>query len=176
MAIEGAGGLDLAHDAAINARDTEYPRWAPEPSPAIENFGYDPRRGALMEQRLEDGTPVVWFLTLLAAVIPAVLMLFGVRWAADRVAPGYGTAAAITLGVASMLMVFASEYFSHVISAALAFAAFLVLWRERDSEPSWRTVAGAGALSGLGPWARRSSSPTARRWTSRGSAGTTRWG
>ena len=65
-----------------------------------------------------------------------MLLLFGVRWAADRIEPGYGTAAAITLGMATMLMIFASEYFSHVISAALAFAAFLVLWRERDGSPA----------------------------------------
>ena len=106
-------------------------------------------RGRVMEERLEAGTPVAWVLTLLAAVIPAVLLLFGVRWVGDRVEPGYGTAAAITLGIASMLMVFAAEYFSHVAAAALGFAAFLVLIRERDGEPSWRAVGIAGALAGL---------------------------
>ena len=87
---------------------------------------------------------MVWALTLLAAVIPAVLLLVGVRWAADRIEPGYGTAAAITLGIASMVMVFAADYFSHVISAALGFAAFLVLMREREGPPSTRAVALAG--------------------------------
>lgn len=149
MAIEGVGGLDVARDAALNARDTEWPRWAPETSPAIENYGYDPERGRIMEERLEAGTPVVWTLTLLAAVIPGVLLLLGVRWAADRIEPGYGTAAAITLGLGSMVMIFASEYFSHVISAALGFAAFLVLIREREGAPSTAAVAGAGALAGL---------------------------
>ncbi len=149
MAIEGVGGLDTARDAALNARDTEWPRWSPEESPAIENYGYDPQRGRVMEERLEAGTPVAWVLTLLAAVIPAVLLLFGVRWVGDRVEPGYGTAAAITLGIASMLMVFAAEYFSHVAAAALGFAAFLVLMRERDGEPSWRAVGIAGGLAGL---------------------------
>ena len=149
MALEGAGGLDVARDAALNARETEWPRWGPEESPAIENFGYDPARGAVMEERIEAATPVVWLLTLLAAVVPAVLLLLGVRWAADRIEPGYGTAAAITLGIGSMLMIFASEYFSHVIAAALGFAAFLVLMRERDGAPSARAVAGAGALAGL---------------------------
>jgi hypothetical protein len=143
------GGLDVARDAALNARDTAWPRWAPEQSPSIENYGYDPERGRIMEERLEAGTPVVWALTLIAAVIPALLLLFGVRWVADRVEPGYGTAAAITLGVASMTMVFASEFFSHVVSAALGFAAFLVLMRERDGVPSIRTVGIAGLLAGL---------------------------
>jgi hypothetical protein len=77
------------------------------------------------------------------------LLLFGVRWVADRIEPGYGTAAAITLGLASMTMVFAAEFFSHVISAALGFAAFMVLMRERDSEPSVKVVGAAGLLAGL---------------------------
>ena len=88
---------------------------------------------------------MVWALTLLAAVIPAVLLLVGVRWAADRIEPGYGTAAAITLGIASMVMVFAADYFSHVIAAALGFAAFLVLMREREGPPSTRAVARPGS-------------------------------
>ena len=62
------------------------------------------------------------------------------RWAADRFAPGYGTAAAITLGLATIVMTFAAEFFSHVISAGIAFAAFCVLIKERDSEP--RALAG----------------------------------
>jgi len=47
--------------------------------------------------------------------------------------PGYGTAAAITLGLATIVMTFAAEFFSHVISAAFGFAAFLVLMKERDA-------------------------------------------
>ena len=92
---------------------------------------------------------MVWFLTLIGAVIPAVLLLIGVRWAADRFEPGYGTAAAITLGVGTMVMTFAAEFFSHVISAGLAFGAFCVLMKERDGPPSWRMVSAAGLLAGL---------------------------
>jgi hypothetical protein len=149
MGIEAVGGLDLADDAAGNAREAEWARWAPEESPGIENYGLDPRRADLIEVREEQATPIVWALTLLAAVIPALLLLFAVRWAADRIEPGYGTAAAITLGVATMLMTFASEFFSHVIAAGLAFAAFLVLWRERDGDPRLSLVAVAGLLGGL---------------------------
>lgn len=149
MAIEGLGGLDLAHDGAQNARDTRWPRWAPHENMPLENYGYDPERAREMELRIEDGTPVVWALTLLAAVIPAILMLLGVRWAAERIEPGYGTAAAITLGAASIMLVFGAEFFSHVISAAFGFAAFLVLMREREGPPSTRMVGIAGLLSGL---------------------------
>ena len=68
-------------------------------------------------------------------MIPAILLLLAVRWAADRFLPGYGTAAAITLGLATVVMTFAAEFFSHVISAGLAFAAFCVLMKERDGPP-----------------------------------------
>lgn len=149
MGIDGVGGLDVAHDAALNARDTEWPRWSPEDSPSIENYGYNPPRAEATQARVEDDAPVVWALTLLVAVIPALLLLLGVRWVADRIEPGYGTAAAITLGIATLIMTFASEYFSHVISAAFGFAAFALLMREREGPPSTWLVAAAGALAGL---------------------------
>ena len=71
------------------------------------------------------------------------------RWAADRFVPGYGTAAAITLGLATVVMTFAAEFFSHVISAGLAFAAFCVLMKERDGPTRCATVVVAGLLAGL---------------------------
>ena len=83
------------------------------------------------------------------AVIPSVALLLGVRSLADRLVPGYGTAAAITVGIATMLMVFAAEYFSHAIGAALGFAAFAVLFRERAGPPRARLLAAAGLLAGL---------------------------
>ena len=86
---------------------------------------------------------------MLIAVIPAVLLLGGVRWAGDRIEPGYGTAAAITLGLATIVATFAAEYFSHVIAAALGFGAFLALMREREGPPSTGLVAVAGLAAGL---------------------------
>ena len=84
-------------------------------------------------------------------MIPAVaLLLFLVRWAADRLAPGYGTAAAITLGIATIFMIFATEYFSHAISAMIVFAAFCVLMRERAGPARTGLVAVGGLLAGLG--------------------------
>jgi hypothetical protein len=88
-------------------------------------------------------------LTLIAAVIPGVLMLLAVRWAADRFVPGYGTAAAITLGLATIVMTFSAEFFSHVVSAAFAFAAFCVLMKERDGPMRRWSVFAAGLLAGL---------------------------
>ena len=149
LAIDAAGGWGAAHGAAMNARQAKYPRWAARASPPLENYGFDHYRAVAVEQEVEQEAPVIWALTLLVAVVPAVLMLFGVRWAAERLQPGYGTAAAVTLGLGTIVMSFASEYFSHVIAAALGFGAFLVLMREREGPPRLGPVAAAGLLAGL---------------------------
>ena len=149
MAIKALGGDKLARAAVDNERGTPHPKWHPDSVVPLENTGYDVQRGLRVQARVEQETPLVWALTLIAAVIPGVLMLLGVRWAADRFVPGYGTAAAITLGLATIVMTFAAEFFSHVISAALAFAAFCVLIKERDGEMRRSMVFAAGLLAGL---------------------------
>jgi len=149
LALDAAGGWSLAHDATANARGAKHARWAPRSRPPLQNYGYSRDRAVATEQRIEQSAPMIWALTLLVAVIPAVALLLGVRWAAERLGPGYGTAAALTLGAATILMSFASEYFSHVIAAALGFGAFLLLMRERAGPPRLGIVAAAGALAGL---------------------------
>jgi uncharacterized membrane protein len=69
----------------------------------------------------------------------------------ERIEPGYGTAAAVTLGLCTMVLPFSTLYFSHVLAALLGFAAFAVLWRERDraGAGSLLLVALAGLLAGL---------------------------
>ena len=129
----------------------------------LENFGYDVERGHARPGVVEDQTPIVWALTLLGAVIPGVLLLLAVRWAADRFVPGYGTAAAITLGLATVVMTFAAEFFSHVISAGFAFAAFCLLMKEREKEPGLGLVALAGLLAGLAVTFEFQNGPGARR-------------
>jgi hypothetical protein len=149
MGLVELDGWNVSQQAALNARETKYPRWAPRAYPPVGNYGYSRSRGIEVEHQIESEAPLIWALTLLVAVIPGVLLLLGVRWAADKLEPGYGTAAAITLGLASIVMIFAAEYFSHVISAALGFAAFLLLMREREGPPSLRVVLAAGAMAGL---------------------------
>ena len=149
LLLEAVGGLDVAGDAALRARDAEQPRWAPNEDSPWAQYGYDRRRAVRVEQRIEAATPVVWLLTLIAAVIPSVLLLFLVRGVGERLVPGYGTAAAITLGLATILMTFATEFFSHAISTTVAFGAFCVLMRERQGEPRPALVALGGLLAGL---------------------------
>jgi hypothetical protein len=149
MAIKVLDGDKLARAAVDNERATPHPKWHPDSVVPLENTGYDVQRGLRVQARVEEETSIVWALTLIAAVIPGVLMLLGVRWAADRFVPGYGTAAAVTLGVATIVMTFSAEFFSHVISAALAFAAFCVLMKERDGPARRWLVFAAGLLAGF---------------------------
>src|SRR5207248_860072 len=94
-------------------------------------------------------TAIVWVLGLLGTVLPFTLLLLLVRGMAERVEPGYGTAAAVTLGLGTLLFPFASLFFSHVLAALLGFAAFALLWREREGPPRLALVAAAGGLGGL---------------------------
>jgi hypothetical protein len=148
LAIDG-GTRGAANAAARNASEAHHPRWTPNDQFPWRQYGYSEERALRVESRIEANTPVVWGLTLVAAVIPSVLLLLMVRSIGDRLQPGYGTAAAITLGLGTILMVFAAEFFSHAISATLAFAAFAVLMRERAGPPRLALVAAAGLLAGL---------------------------
>jgi hypothetical protein len=95
-----------------------------------------------------DPTEVIWALHLWAIVVPALLLVALVRWAGDRLEPGFGLAAAVTLALGTLVLPFATMYFAHVVAAAFAFAAFALLLRERRGTPSLPLVAAAGALGG----------------------------
>jgi hypothetical protein len=91
----------------------------------------------------------VHVLALLGAVLPALILFLLVRRMGDDWAPGYGTAAAVTLAAGSLFLPFTSLFFSHVLSAFLGFAAFFLLWRERAGPSRLALVAAAGVLAGL---------------------------
>jgi hypothetical protein len=96
-----------------------------------------------------DPTQMLWALGLFGVVAPAIALLWLVRTVAEHVEPGFGTAAAITLGLGSLLTPFATLFFSHALSAFVVFAAFAVLFRERQGRPRLRLVAAAGLLAGF---------------------------
>jgi hypothetical protein len=87
----------------------------------------------------------LWALAVIVCALAAALTLVLVSRLGNDVAPGYGIAAAVTLGLATLLLPFSTLLFAHVPAAALAFAAFAVLWQRRGL---WTTLA-AGALAGL---------------------------
>src|SRR5437764_1347835 len=82
-------------------------------------------------------------------LLPAWVLLLLVRRVAERFDPGYGPAAAITLGLGTLILPFSTLFFSHVLSATLAFAAFTVLLAERDRAPRRWLLAAGGLLAGL---------------------------
>jgi hypothetical protein len=149
LALDGAGAQSLAEDAAMNVREVDQQRWRPFAEAPFAEHGFSEGRATRVNTSVEFGTPMVWALALFGALIPAVAMLLLVRSLADRIEPGFGVAAALTLGLATMVMTFASEYFPHVAGATLGFAAFALLWRERRGPPRAVLVALAGLLAGL---------------------------
>jgi hypothetical protein len=99
-------------------------------------------------QRGDD--EIIWMLGLWANVLPGVLLLLLVWRAAERLEPGYGAPAAITLGLGTLVCAMSTLLFSHVLGALLAFAAFVVLMRERDGPARPLLLGGAGLLVGIG--------------------------
>jgi hypothetical protein len=91
----------------------------------------------------------VHVLSLWGVILPAMILLLLVRRVGDEFEPGFGTAAALTLGLGTLVLPFSTLFFAHVLSAALAFAAFAVLWSERRGPPRIALVAAAGVLAGL---------------------------
>ncbi len=149
LGIDAVGAKELARDAAATAHRSSWDSWRSRHEPPFQSYGFSRVRARQVEAQVANSAPIGWALTLVGAVLPAIGLLFGVRWVAERIEPGYGTAAAITLGIGTVVMTFASEYFAHVASAALGFAAFAVLFREREGPPRLPLVAAAGLLAGL---------------------------
>jgi hypothetical protein len=134
--------------AARSAREHRSFRWYRAGAPN-GLYGDDLQRATRVRSAIERETPLVWALGLLGVVLPALVLLLLVRACAERIQPGYGTAAAVTLGLGTLVMPFATLFFSHVLSAMLAFAAFALLWREREGPPRLALLTAAGLLSGL---------------------------
>jgi hypothetical protein len=96
-----------------------------------------------------DPTRAIWVLNVATSALATFVLLLLVRRAAERFAPGRGTASAVILGLGALTLPFATLFFSHALGAALAFAAFAALLRERDGPPSAALTALAGFLAGL---------------------------
>jgi hypothetical protein len=146
--LDAAGARGVAADAAATARRHGDSRWHYEELP-VGNYGYVPARRDAIQGTLERESPLLWPLTLLGVVLPAILLLLLVRRSAEALEPGYGMAAAVTLGAATLMLPFATQFFGHLLAALLAFAAFALLMRERAGPPRLGTVALAGGLAGL---------------------------
>jgi hypothetical protein len=91
----------------------------------------------------------LWTLNFWACVVPALILFLLVRAVGDRLAPDTGLISAIALGLGTMVLPFATMYFSHIPAAAASFAAFALLVRERDGPFRPRAVFAAGLLAGV---------------------------
>ncbi len=147
-AIDAVGGPKLAREAADNARRHGARQWTYH-GLNVATYGYSASRAAVMKRRLEIQAPLIWALGLLGTVLPALALLLLVRRVAERLQPGLGTATALTLGTGTLIMPFAVQLFGHVLASLLAFAAFALLWHERDGPARLTRVAVAGLLCGL---------------------------
>jgi hypothetical protein len=147
--LDRTGAPGLAYEAAKSSREHGSWRWRPTSTPA-DLYGNNRIRTYHVRGRIEANTPLIWVLGLFGCVLPAGALMLLVRRMGERVERGYGTAAAVTLGLCTMVLPFSTLYFSHVLAALLGFAAFALLWRERDREGgSLALVAVAGLLAGL---------------------------
>jgi hypothetical protein len=138
--LKRTGARTWAYDTAVNARLHGGWRWRPTALPS-DLYGHNRIRTYRIRGRIEQGTPLIWVLGLFGCVLPALLLMLVVRRMGERLEPGYGTAAAVTLGLCTMVLPFSTLYFSHVLAALLGFVAFAILWRERD-----RAADGPGSL------------------------------
>ena len=94
------------------------------------------------------GDEMVYLIGLWGNVLPGLLLLLLVWRMAERLEPGYGVAAAVALGLGTMVLPLSTLLFSHVFTAFLGFGAFALMIRERDGPPSPMLLALAGLAIG----------------------------
>ena len=79
---------------------------------------------------------MIYLIGLWANVLPGLLLLLLVGHLAERLQPGYGAATAVILGLGTLTLPLSTLMFSHVFTAFLGFAAFALLWHEREGPPN----------------------------------------
>ena len=112
----------------------------------ITALGADSLANESQAQRNDD--EMIYFVGLWGNVLPGLLLLLLVWKVSERFEPGYGTAAAVALGLGTMVLPLSTLLFSHVFTAFLGFAAFALMLRERDGPPSPMLLALAGLAMG----------------------------
>ncbi len=94
------------------------------------------------------GDEMIYLLGLWGNVLPELLLVLLVWRVGERYEPGYGLAAAVVLGLGTMVLPFSQLLFSHMFTTFLSFAAFWLMLRERDGPPSPMLLALAGLAMG----------------------------
>jgi hypothetical protein len=92
----------------------------------------------------------IWRVGLFGVLLPFLGLLLLIRWTVERLVPGRGTITAVAVGAGTILLPFSTLYFSHMLSATLAFASFAVALAERSrTRGSPALLAAVGLLAGL---------------------------
>jgi hypothetical protein len=112
----------------------------------LNALGADSLARSSQAQRGDD--EMIYLIGLWANVLPGLLLLLLVWRVADRFEPGYGVAAAVTLGLGTLVLPLSTLLFSHVFAAFLGFLAFTLMLKERDGPPNPLLLAGAGLAMG----------------------------
>ncbi|HWF31726.1 MAG TPA: hypothetical protein VG188_04125 [Solirubrobacteraceae bacterium] len=109
---------------------------------------FDAEKVARSSQAQHGEDEMIYFVGLWGNVLPGLLLLLLVWRVAERFEPGYGAAAAVALGLGTMVLPLSTLLFSHVFTAFLGFAAFALMLRERDGPPAPSLLALAGLAVG----------------------------
>jgi hypothetical protein len=108
----------------------------------------DAERWARAREAARGEDEMIYLIGLWGNVLPGLLLLLLVWRVAERFEPGFGAAAAVSLGLGTMILPLSTLLFSHVFTAFLGFAAFALMLRERDGPPSPLLLAVAGLAMG----------------------------
>src|ERR1700730_19128372 len=103
---------------------------------------------ARSHKALRGDDQIVYLIGLWANVLPGLLLLLLLWRTAERFQPGFGVAAAIALGLGTMVLPLSTLLFSHVFAAFLGFAAFALMPRERGGPPNVALLGLAGLAMG----------------------------
>src|SRR5262249_8965508 len=91
--VHAAGGDSLAHTLRVTGEAGGKNPWAYR-GLQINNYGGNHHRAVVTRAAIEDDAPMAWPLVLVGVLLPALFLAALVGRAANRVAPGTGTAAA----------------------------------------------------------------------------------
>jgi hypothetical protein len=108
----------------------------------------DAEKWARAREAMRGEDETIYLIGLWGNVLPGLLLLLLVWRVAERWQPGFGAAAAVTLGLGTMILPLSTLLFSHVFTAFLGFGAFALMLRERDGPASPALLAVAGLAMG----------------------------
>jgi hypothetical protein len=108
----------------------------------------DAGKVARSSEALRGEDEMIYLIGLWGNVLPGLLLLLLVWRTAERFEPGFGVAAAVALGLGTLVLPLSTLLFSHVFTALLGFAAFVLMMRERDGPPSAMLLGLAGLAMG----------------------------